>query len=131
MTTPSTAAEAPWTIEIDRGSDEKAEYHSIKAIADRPGEAISDDGEWDEGDLDVQAGDQPVDEADGQVDLQPAGGQAAQPAGGQNAQPAGEQGGQPVEPAASDTPQPAEPTGQPEPGADAAPGVQPNQPMSN
>lgn len=32
MSTRSTAAEAPWQIEIDRGDDEPAEYHSIKAL---------------------------------------------------------------------------------------------------
>jgi predicted metal-dependent hydrolase len=32
MTTPSTAAEAPWQIEIDRGDGTPAEYHSIKAL---------------------------------------------------------------------------------------------------
>jgi hypothetical protein len=30
--TPSTAAEAPWQIEIDRGDDTRPEYHSVKAI---------------------------------------------------------------------------------------------------
>lgn len=32
MTTPSTAAEATWQIEIDRGDDKPTEYHSIKGL---------------------------------------------------------------------------------------------------